>query len=101
MEVFTDFIEKKFQDGGFPINRMTAVYMVEIAECHPYYTQYLAHTVWEMTEPGTEIDSNAVEAAVSRVLAREEAAFSNIWDNLTLKQKRLLSAIAGKRENEK
>jgi hypothetical protein len=77
------------------------MYIVETAEAHPYYTQMLAHTVWEIVEDSETAVSEKVEVAVEKILGREAAAFTNLWDNLTLKQKRLLLAIAQKKKEDK
>ncbi len=41
-----------------------------------------------------------VDASVNPILEREEATFVNLWDNLTLKQKRLLPALVLKSDDD-
>jgi len=48
-----------------------------------------------------EEDTNFYKAAVEKILDREHAAFTYLWDNLTLKQKRLLLALALKKPGDK
>jgi DNA-binding transcriptional ArsR family regulator len=100
-EIFSDFVKDKFLKTNRQIDPGSSMYIVETAEAHPYYTQMLAHTVWELVEDSETVDSETVEAAVEKILGREAAAFTNLWDNLTLKQKRLLLAIAQKKKGDK
>ena len=100
-EIFADFVRGKFLQSKRKINLETSLYIVDTAESHPYYTQMLAHTVWEITGDSQEVTAVHVDAAVEKILGREAAAFTNLWDNLTLKQKRLLLALALKKDEEK
>ncbi len=52
-------------------------------------------------EESRTIGLDEVDAGVNRILEREEATFVNLWDNLTLKQKRLLLALALKNKDDK
>ncbi|MCK4766426.1 MAG: hypothetical protein KAW12_29795 [Candidatus Aminicenantes bacterium] len=99
--IFADFVKEKFLNTGRAIAGGTALHIVNKAEAHPYYTQLLAHTAWESAQEGREITAEKIEAAVNRILEREEAAFTNLWDNLTLKQKKLLLALVLKGDNDK
>lgn len=99
--IFADFVNDKFLASKRKIAPETSLYIVDTAESHPYYTQMLAHTVWEITADSLEVGKEHVDAAVEKILGREAAAFTNLWDNLTLKQKRLLLALALKKEEEK
>jgi AAA+ ATPase superfamily predicted ATPase len=100
-DIFSGFVRNKFLGANREISLETSMYIVDKAEAHPYYTQMLAHTVWEITGDSEKIENHQVDAAVKKILGREAAAFTNLWDNLTLKQKRLLLALALKKENEK
>ncbi len=98
---FAAFIKAGFHENNRGIDDETAVYIVEKAENHPYYTQMLAHTAWEFVNESEGIGIPRVDAAVDTILNREEAAFTNLWDGLTLKQKRLLLALALKKKKDK
>ena len=99
--LFSDFIKKRFMESNRQIEDNAAMYIVNKAEAHPYYTQLLAHTIWESGEVPEVVGIEQVDAALNRILEREEAAFTNLWDNLTLKQKRLLLALALKKDEDK
>lgn len=98
---FSEFISKKFLDSNRDIGSGTARYIVKTAEAHPYYTQMLSHMIWERVNDGEKIGKRHVNAAVEKILEREQPAFTNLWDNLTLKQKRLLLALALRKPNDK
>ena len=38
---------------------------------------------------------------MDRILEREEAAFTNLWDNLTLQQRKLLLSLSLKKDSDK
>jgi hypothetical protein len=99
--VFSGFLKDKFDKTGVKVDRQTAAYIVETAESHPYYTQMLAHVVWgDRVEAGSAA-ARDVDAALEKIMEREDAAFNNLWDNLTVKQRRLLVALCLKKEDEK
>ncbi|MCU0289058.1 MAG: ATP-binding protein [Acidobacteria bacterium] len=101
--VFSDFIRDKFKKTAMEIDADTAMYIVNITRSHPHYTQLLAHTIWESRCGGNagEINTADVDHAVVRILDREETAFTNLWDNLTLQQKRLLLSLSLKKDTDK
>jgi predicted AAA+ superfamily ATPase len=98
---FSDFIRKKFIKTSMSIDEVTAEYIVNTAGAHPHYTQLLAHMVWESVSRHREIRIEEVDKAVERILEREEAVFTNLWDNLTLQQKKLLLALSLKKDSDK
>ncbi|MCP5045636.1 MAG: ATP-binding protein [bacterium] len=98
---FVEFIKRKFHQSNRGIEEEAAILIPETAESHPYYTQMLAHTIWEFQEKSSVITIAHVKAAIKKILDREQAAFTNLWDNLTLKQKRLLLALAIKKPGDK
>jgi hypothetical protein len=98
---FSDFIGKKFIKSNISMDEATAEYIVEAAGAHPHYTQLLAHMIWEYAPGAGEIGPEHVDKAVDRILEREEAAFTNLWDNLTLQQKKLLLSLSLKKDTDK
>jgi hypothetical protein len=101
--VFSDFIRDKFKKTALEIDPDTAMYIVNITRSHPHYTQLLAHTLWESQYDSrpAKIGPAEVDNAVERILDREETAFTNLWDNLTLQQKRLLLSLSLKKDADK
>lgn len=98
---FSVFIREKFLKSNLAIDEATAEYIVNSAETHPHYTQLLAHMVWEYASAPGPIGIEQVDQAVDRILEREETAFSNLWDNLTLQQRKLLLSLSLKKGSDK
>ncbi|UCH97305.1 MAG: ATP-binding protein [Candidatus Aminicenantes bacterium] len=98
---FSDFIRKKFIKSNISIDEVTAEYIVNTAAAHPHYTQLLAHMIWEYVSAPGKIGFEQVDKAVNRIIEREEAAFTNLWDNLTLHQKKLLLSLSLKKDSDK
>jgi hypothetical protein len=67
--------------------------IVEVAECHPYYTQYLCHILYDVME-NRRITPEAVPKAVEFLLERESAAYMNTWDLLTQRQRQALIILS-------
>jgi len=101
LKEFSAFIREKFLKSNLAIAEATAEYIVNSAEAHPHYTQLLAHMVWEYASVPGPIGIEQVDQAVDRILEREESAFSNLWDNLTLQQRKLLLSLSLKKESDK
>lgn len=91
-EVFVKFIQKRVADTKKQISENLAPEIVSYCEQHPYYVQYLANIVWEMTTK--QVKPNIIKQAIETMLARESAAFENIWNLLTVRQRQALKAIA-------
>jgi AAA+ ATPase superfamily predicted ATPase len=99
--IFSRFIKQKFIKSGIQPEKEVPDKIVDAAESHPYYAQMLAHMVWELAREKKYASVEHVRVAIDKILEQEEAAFSNLWDSLTLKQRRLLLALCLKKEEEK
>lgn len=88
------FIEKKFRLSGKRMPPDVAAELVRLTEGHPFYTQHLAHALWDNTEEGAEATSLLLHLALATVLSREHYGYSSMWELLTLAQRRLLVALA-------
>lgn len=98
---FKRFIRSKFLKSGFSLEKGVAAAIVNKAESHPYYTQMLAHVVWQLTGTSRAANLQDVDIALEKIMEREKAAFNTLWDSLTLKQRRLLLAICLKKDEDK
>ncbi|MFH0947656.1 MAG: ATP-binding protein [Elusimicrobiota bacterium] len=88
----TSFVVERFKSTGMNIPENIAKKIVDIAECHPYYVQHLGSSVWKLAEH-KRIDEKTVEDALTLTLAEEKSAYSNIWDELSLNQKKVLKML--------
>jgi Cdc6-like AAA superfamily ATPase len=98
---FSRFIKQKFKKTGIQPGKGVPEAIVARAESHPFYTQMLANVVWQLASEKKTASLEDVRLGVKEILDREEAAFTNLWDNLTLKQRRLLLAISIKKDDDK
>lgn len=93
-EHWKPFITEKFRRTGKKINGEVIALLVALTEGHPFYTQHLAHTLWDTTEKGKEATEKNLAAALETVLSREHYGYSSAWELLTPTQRRLLLALA-------
>lgn len=91
---FVDFIRKKFELGRISLSESIAHEIVSITECHPYYTQQLCHEIWNLLDPGSDVDTSHVREAIQNVLAAQNYAFTTIWEPLPPNQRALLKGVA-------
>ena len=87
------FIEKRFNEAGVDIDEKTSGLIVETTECHPYYTQYLCHILYDIMEE-RRIRTDDVPRAIDFLLRRESTAYMNTWDLLTHRQRQALVALS-------
>ena len=87
------FIKKRFNEAEVEIDEKAVELIVETTECHPYYTQYLCHVLYDIMEE-QRISSDAIPKALDLLLRRESAAYMNTWDLLTHRQRQALVALS-------
>lgn len=100
-DVFSVFVKNKFLKTKRNISDDLSKKIIEISENHPYYTQMLSHTIWSNSSENNTITSEHIKLAIKTILKREEPAFFNIWNNLSINQKKLLIAISSKEPEDK
>jgi hypothetical protein len=91
-EELVSFILTKFKDSGKIITRENAKKIVSVAECHPYYVQHLCSSVWKLTQD--QVTEKIIENALNLTIGEEVSAFNNLWDGLTLNQKKTIYMLA-------
>ena len=94
-EDFKDFIKEKFESSGIGIDDDAIDKILDITECHPYYTQMLCHKLWFYSFIGDKkVDSDDVDRIVEEIIKEEEDVYMTIWDDLTLTQRKVLVALS-------
>lgn len=88
------FVRTRFIRARKIIEKEMAVAVCERTGGHPYYTQFLFHTLWEVTEPDQIASSRLIDLAVELLLARASTGYRLLLDSLTANQRRLLGALA-------
>jgi hypothetical protein len=89
----SEFIKKRFQEGGLEIGDTAVKAILETTECHPYYTQYLCHVLYDL-QGGPAVHEEDISKALDLLLHRETPGYMNTWDLLTVRQKQTLMALS-------
>lgn len=92
-DAFTSFIQNKLAQGKIKISHQEIKSLLNITECHPYYTQMLCSVLWDRNSQKGIIDTQSIQGAVKEVIERESYTYSMIWDNLTSTKKLFLEAL--------
>jgi len=88
------FIEQRFMDTEKMISPSLIEALCEQTDGHPFYTQHLAHAVWERTPLGEAAQPSTLDEALAILLKREGYAFATRWETLTRNQQRFLRGLA-------
>ncbi len=83
-----------FEAAEKPITDEQVEALCALTEGHPFYTQHLAHALWERTPPGTAVEDGDLSEAMDLLLRRESYAFVTRWETLTKNQQRFLRGVA-------
>ncbi len=71
----------------------TAKGIVEITKLHPYYTQQLAFTVWEILKVGDKIN-DPVGEAVNEIIHHHDMDYERLWNRINRTDKKILIGLA-------
>ena len=88
------FIRERFEAAGKSVDEVHIGKLIDLTDGHPFYTQHLAHALWEITAPGDVVTEERLAEALDTVLRREEAAYAILWETLSRSQQRLLRGLA-------
>jgi AAA+ ATPase superfamily predicted ATPase len=79
-EKFSLFLEERFA-AITNQGKLLAEAILKITDCHPYYTQQLAFTVWELLiRPDENYD--VVEIAANDIVQSHDNDYERLWNNL-------------------
>ena len=92
-EGFAQFIKKRFNDTALEIGNEEIKKILEITQCHPYYTQMLCHEIWNESFKKKVVEDEEIENALRFILLNQSYTFTVIWDSLSVKQRNLLIAM--------
>lgn len=95
-EDYIDWIEALYEKAGKAIDEMAIRDIVERCENHPKYVQEYFYTLWPAKKIGTD-EINGVE---SGILEKRAIEFMNVWDSLSLNQKKTLKLVAATNGNQ-
>jgi uncharacterized protein len=93
-DAFSRFIAERFASTSLVISQNAIERILDITGGHPHDTQKLAYFTWAAAE-GHELPASleTVDGAVATAISADTARYTELWDSLTINQRRLLEAI--------
>jgi AAA+ ATPase superfamily predicted ATPase len=88
------FIRERFTRTGKRVQDDTIRAVLAATEGHPFYTQHLCHTLWDLCDEGRDATAPLLQNAIGILLERERFAYSVLWESLTTSQQRFLRGVA-------
>jgi len=88
------FAKKKFSDQDIVIGYNELKSILNNTECHPYYFQMLCNVLWELCMDSRVITESDIAKALDILISRESSVYIAMWEELTIKQKNLMVALA-------
>lgn len=91
-----NFIKRKFKSTLIDIDENICEMIYDISYGHPYYIQYLSHTLWNVVSLQKREYCNKEDftEALNQVLLSERPMFEVLWDSLTTNQRIILRNIS-------
>jgi uncharacterized protein len=92
---YLDHLEATFRASGFAMDDVACARILERADSVPYNVQRLAHEAWDLLRSGdaARLDGGSVDAALERIVRREDPAYTQLWTSLTTNQKKTIKAV--------
>jgi hypothetical protein len=93
---FSDFLKKKFLDGGYSPSDEAITAILDLAEDVPYNVQMLAHSCWSrMRDEGTNrsISKPFIEETLAGIVRQQDPFYTQLWTSLTPIQQQTLLAV--------
>ncbi|MGH9624631.1 MAG: AAA family ATPase [Bryobacteraceae bacterium] len=93
--IWIGFLERGFSSAGFGAQSAALSRLLDLAEDVPYNIQQLANLCWEQQRGsgGGTLTAARVGEALARLIARENAAYTQIWNSMSRTQKVVLKAV--------
>lgn len=104
---FHQYIEERMPPADGIDNRIIADLILQITQCHPYYTQQLSAQVWNMLSydmddyPAGQDEGEIVEQAVCQLTEVHDLDFERIWQTFNNTDKMIMQTLCrGKKLSE-
>jgi len=86
-----------YLNDGFGLHKinagMIADEILDFTKCHPYYTQQLAFSVWEILNSDPKTD-NAVNQAINKIIQIHDIDYERLWGTFNNTDKKLLIGMS-------
>lgn len=93
-DVYSDFVDRKFNEYGKNVSRTTVEYVYDLFEGYTYYMQRTFNEAFASIDRGEECTMDVVMKSIDNILLMNEVQFAEQMSGLTENQKRVLAAIA-------
>jgi AAA+ ATPase superfamily predicted ATPase len=90
-EYYVEWIQGLYAEDGRKINPKQIENIVNRCENHPMYIQEFFFYLWDMQ---ADISIQSIDRLEFEIIKHRETEFINIWDSLTLNQRKTLKLIA-------
>src|SRR3989339_861809 len=68
--------------------------ILNITECHPYYTQLFCHILWDNCHERGDVNLKDIDNTLEQLIMEEDSSYSAIWEDLSSVQRTLVKALA-------
>lgn len=92
--IFVSFLEQKFSETGYTVEKGLINAVLDVTEDYPYNAQLLCHKLWDWCVDSKKVHRELLDPVLNQVLAEETPLYIALWDSLPLHQRRTLQAIA-------
>lgn len=93
--IFTDFIRRRFKEGGLIAGAEVLTRIITQAENVPFYVLNLSHELYEYVKDGRgKLDVAAVDFCVMGLAKKNHPQYESQWERLGGLQKNVMKAIA-------
>jgi AAA+ ATPase superfamily predicted ATPase len=89
---FSLFLEEKFDEITDESKKLSEE-ILGITESHPYYTQQLASTVWELLVR-SGVSNSIVESAANEIVRSHDNDYERLWNNFNRTDKMVLNGMS-------
>jgi hypothetical protein len=88
------FVKQKFNSTDVLIEDDVIEKLYDVSKGHPYYIQFISHTLWNITHTKGKCEMRDLDEAINQVILSERPMFETLWDSLTANQKMVLKSVA-------
>ncbi|MEL6612215.1 MAG: ATP-binding protein [Bacteroidota bacterium] len=92
-EHWVPFVTERFERAERSVEEGVVAALCARTEGHPYYTQHLAHALWEITPSGEAATVERLGQALDVVLTRLAYPFTVVWEGMTANQRTLVQGL--------
>lgn len=91
-----DFLKRRFKKSGITLSSEAAQKIINEADGVPYYIQLLAAEIWQTVKNDnlSTVSESAISQGVDWVITLKKDYYTELYDRLSLQQKKLVAAIA-------